>query len=181
MTDLYHLLVWDAEITLEEDMAVYREAVDQSRVLFRELWAAQNLSQAYLLDAPMTDADTALDGFIWFLRHSVGNGYHIAPIIATSDDITMLKLSCTSWQPTLFFPTRMERAGAVPFTVIAEIIATAAMMHDVDKCEDRLEHLYAQLNHMYGLNGAAGRAHIRHQLCDLFTETLVPDDEEEAA
>jgi len=77
MTELYHLLIWDEEMTDEEDMEVCQRAADETRPLFREQWAAHGLSASYLMDSPETDADTALDGLIAFLHHLVGDGVRI--------------------------------------------------------------------------------------------------------
>lgn len=145
----YHLLLWDAERD-DLDASSYTQATEDGRILFRQFWADHDLSPRMMMDAPETDADSVLDAFGRFLRHTVAVSYDTQPIITDGDGLLLLKLH----QPTeelMFFPARMEDSVAAPLETLAGVMVAAATLQDIEEAETRLTHLYARLHHLFGV------------------------------
>jgi len=91
----------------------------------------------------------------------------------------LLRLACRSPIPPLFFPLEWGQSRGASFPVIAEIVASAALTREADKYEKRLERVYQQLNHMFGVADQRGLRQIHQSLCDLFAGEMVADEDEE--
>lgn len=163
-----HLLLWDAEREENPDARAYAQATDDGRVLFRQLWAENNLSPQMLMSDPDTDADTTLDGLIRFLRHSVAVGYAVRPIIADDDALLTLKLTADN-ERLMFFPPRIGDSQPAPLEDAAAVIVAAATIQEIEEAEANLVTLYGRLHHLFKIGDREQISRLRAALVHYFS------------
>ena len=163
----YHLLVWDTDDLTDDDLDAFRDATANSRDQFRALWAQHDCSALMPMDSPATDADTVLDEAMDFLRHSVLRGGDIRPIVLETGEMVMLKLM-TVGRPVLAFPGRLDQSHPLPFTHVAAILFSAAIIHRADRQPSTRQHGCDRLNDLFGESRPAIMEEMRTVLLDWF-------------
>lgn len=154
----FHLLIADQDAATADEWPHYEEAIAESRERFHTLLEEQ--FPADLICDGIT-ADTLLDGFIGFCRHSIAEGFFLHPLICTTDELVLLKLAAND---TAVFPHGFADSQAIGFPEIRRLIKAAHLIHQWDCRREALRQILIELHDLLGVETMEQCERLREEL-----------------
>jgi len=142
----YHLLLWDADLTLPSDEAALDNAMRITRQRFAQLWRGYQGSHPFIT---IDNARQILDGTQGFISQRVCESSDLRILILSHDELVHLKLTCTN---------------AVPFEQIADHLTTTYLVFKISLVVNLLTDLHEDLHRSNGVDSVEAYGALRDQM-----------------
>jgi hypothetical protein len=158
----YHLLLWDADLTLPSDEAALDNAMRITRQRFAQLWRGYQGSHPFIT---IDNARQILDGTQGFISQRVCESSDLRILILSHDELVHLKLTCTNADTPAFFPSGgLSASHAIPFEQIADHLTTTYLVFKISLVVNLLTDLHEDLHRSNGVDSVEAYGALRDQM-----------------